>query len=128
MNSGGLRQKGTGKFSRLSTPFLDSLWGMGKKSTAVTMVTTPRLGEASFAGGNGEVVRQVSAWGTKFGPERKNSMLRCVVRLLYGSGTRLVTQLNEEMSTATRRSSPRRRAVHHARRRDEDDPLSVLIR
>jgi hypothetical protein len=55
-------------------------------------------------------------------------MLRCVVRLLYGSGTRLVTQLNEEMSTATRRSSPRRRAVHHARRRDEDDPLSVLIR
>jgi hypothetical protein len=24
MNSGGLRRKGTGKFSRLSTPFLDS--------------------------------------------------------------------------------------------------------
>jgi hypothetical protein len=40
MISGGFRRKGTGKFSRLSTPFLDSLWGMGKKSTVVTTVTS----------------------------------------------------------------------------------------
>jgi hypothetical protein len=73
MNSGGLRRKGTGKFSRLSTPFLDSLWGMGKKSTAVTMVCLSWLGKASIAGGDGNLRRPCVGMGGKWSRGGRNS-------------------------------------------------------
>jgi hypothetical protein len=44
---------------------------LSKKRVLVTMVTTPRLGEASFAGDNGEVVRQGFGLGAKLSRGRK---------------------------------------------------------
>jgi hypothetical protein len=69
------------------------------------------------------VVRQVSAWGTKFEPERKNSMLRCVVRLLYGAGRvpRHDLEQGEVDSTKGRSSTASPWPPVHGG--DEDDPL-----
>jgi hypothetical protein len=74
------------------------------------MVTTPRLGEASFAGDNGEVVRQGSGLGTKFEPERKELGLGFALGIYTTPG----------------RASSRLRSRRGRQRRDEAEHGVVL--
>jgi hypothetical protein len=84
---------------------------LSKKRVLVTMVTTPRLGEASFAGDNGEVVRQGFGLGAKF-EQRGEELGSVFVAGLYTALECVPRHTVEEGGGASaRRKAPRRRAA-----------------
>jgi hypothetical protein len=94
---------------------------------AVTMAYSARPGKVLVDGDGRRPARLGFRFGVKLEPGRKNPMLLCVVKLLYGAGTRLVTTSSEEGLPAPRRRRSRLGAVLHARDEDEDDPLQIFL-
>jgi hypothetical protein len=64
---------------------------MGMSRVVKTTVPTARPGEVYIDGGNGGRVELGFQFGAKLEQERKNPMLLCIMKLLYGAKMRLVT-------------------------------------